>query len=95
MRTVDSAVHNQGPRLSHGRMRLVRRAFVEDFNAEFGCSEFAQSNNSRFVAGGFNHCLCAIGQLPGAVGRSQRHIKAVGNDLHAVVYGNTGHGIPT
>ena len=95
MRTVDPAVRNQGPRLSRGRMRLFRRALVEDVGAEFRRCEFAQRNNRRFIAGGFNHGLRAVGELPGAEGGRQRHFKAVRNDLYAIVYGNAGHGVPT
>ena len=95
MRTVDLAVRNQEPRLSRARMFLLRRALVEDFCAEFRRCEFAQRNNRRFVAGRVDHRLGAIGELPGAISGRQRHFEAVGDDFHAIVYGDAGHGSPT
>jgi hypothetical protein len=91
----DLAVRNQEPRLSRGRMCLLRRGLVEDFGAVFRRCEFAQRNDCRFVAGSVDHRLCTVGQLPGAISGRQRHFEAVGDDFHAVVYGNAGHGSPT
>jgi hypothetical protein len=66
---------------------------VEDFEADLAGGDFAQGDHGRLVAARFDQRRAAQRELAGAVGRGQGQLEAVGNELDAIINGDTGHGV--
>jgi hypothetical protein len=78
--------------LGHAVATASALALEQHLDADLAGGDFAQRDHGGLVAIGVEHRCGPGGDLPGAVGRRERELEAVGNPGEAVFDRDAGHG---